>query len=224
MFHEKLKTYRKKNLWTQEELAEKLHVSRQIVTKWESGLVMPGLEYLIDLSQLFGVTIDSLVKDDDCAYTNAERKDARDLQELHYFLVEAKGKTYAAKKGQTEPSRPGALDYAYANGKYSYRDSFVGSSKFAGEEVVYENGGAVWSMNYYGRVTGECFDGDFLKEALLRVPAAKPFRGPESYTRGDFHYHCAVSGDLSFFHGREEIFYRDEKVYECLVHGGILEA
>ncbi len=42
-----------------------------------------------------------------------------------------------------------------------------------------------WSMNYIGRVTGDNFSGDFLKEALLRVPEDKPFRGPEDYTNGD---------------------------------------
>lgn len=37
------------------------------------------------------------------------------------------------------------------------------------------------------------------------------FRGPEIYTKGDYHYHCKVNGEFVWFHGDEEIFYMDEK-------------
>ena len=77
MFNEKLKYYRKKEMLSQEELACRLGVSRQIITKWESGLVVPGVEYLIDLSEMFGITIDSLLKDDDCS--SREKKMARSV-------------------------------------------------------------------------------------------------------------------------------------------------
>lgn len=220
MLNEKLKYYRKKNLMSQEDLAEKLHVSRQIITKWESGIVVPGLEYLIDLSQLFGVTIDSLVKDDDCQ--SLERQSV-DLQELNYFLVEAKQNTYAAKKGKVSSSRLGSHDYYYQNEHYSYVDSYVGTSNFSGEEVVYENDLAIWSMNYYGRVIEETFDGDFLKESLKHVPLYKPYRGPDIFYQGDYVYHNCVEGTVECFHGKEEIYYQGIKVYECYYHGGILE-
>ena len=55
MFHLKMIEYRKKNMMTQEELADRLGVSRQTITKWEKGTILPSLEYLIDLSRLFGV-------------------------------------------------------------------------------------------------------------------------------------------------------------------------
>lgn len=42
MFHEKIAFYRKKNMMTQEELAEHLCVSRQTITKWESGMISPS--------------------------------------------------------------------------------------------------------------------------------------------------------------------------------------
>ena len=53
MLHDKMIYYRKKNMLTQEELAEKLCVSRQTITKWENGVITPSLEYLIDLSHIF---------------------------------------------------------------------------------------------------------------------------------------------------------------------------
>ena len=66
MLNEKIIYYRKKNILTQEELAYQLNVSRQTITKWEAGIIYPNVEYLIKLSNLFDVSIDSLVKEDDC--------------------------------------------------------------------------------------------------------------------------------------------------------------
>ncbi|ALS21545.1 Xre family transcriptional regulator [Paenibacillus naphthalenovorans] len=59
IFAEKLKNERKKKGWSQEELAEKLFVSRQSVSKWENGQNYPSIEIIIKVSDLFGVTIDS---------------------------------------------------------------------------------------------------------------------------------------------------------------------
>ena len=60
---EKIARLRRKNGWSQEELADKMEVSRQAVSKWESGQTMPDLERILRLSSLFGVTIDYLLKD-----------------------------------------------------------------------------------------------------------------------------------------------------------------
>ena len=64
LFSEKLKLIRTKNNLTQEELAEKLNVSRQAITKWESGDGIPDILNLIQISTFFDVTIDELVKED----------------------------------------------------------------------------------------------------------------------------------------------------------------
>lgn len=64
LFNEKLKMLRKENNLTQEELAEKLNVSRQAITKWESGDGTPDIENLKQVSVLFNITIDELVKED----------------------------------------------------------------------------------------------------------------------------------------------------------------
>ena len=63
-FNEKLKMLRKESNLTQEELAEKLNVSRQAITKWESGDGTPDIENLKQISILFNTTIDELVKED----------------------------------------------------------------------------------------------------------------------------------------------------------------
>ena len=61
-FSEKLLALRKSRDLTQEQLAEKLDVSRQSISKWESGQAVPELEKIVALSGLFDVTIDYLLK------------------------------------------------------------------------------------------------------------------------------------------------------------------
>lgn len=61
---DKIMMMRKKNGWSQEELANQLSVSRQSVSKWESAQSVPELEKILLMSKLFGVTTDYLLKDD----------------------------------------------------------------------------------------------------------------------------------------------------------------
>ena len=55
---------RKKNGWSQEELAEKLGVTRQSVSKWEGAQSVPDLERILQIGKVFGVSTDYLLKDD----------------------------------------------------------------------------------------------------------------------------------------------------------------
>ena len=59
---EKILQLRKANNITQEELAEKINVSRQSISKWESGQSIPEKEKIVDLSGVFHVTTDYLLK------------------------------------------------------------------------------------------------------------------------------------------------------------------
>ena len=61
---DKIIRLRKKNGWSQEELAYKMNVSRQAVSKWEGAQTIPDLEKILQLSFLFGVTTDYLLKDE----------------------------------------------------------------------------------------------------------------------------------------------------------------
>lgn len=60
---DKIIRLRKKNGWSQEELANKMNVSRQAVSKWEAAQTTPDLEKILQLSNMFGVTTDYLLKD-----------------------------------------------------------------------------------------------------------------------------------------------------------------
>ena len=61
---DKIIELRKKNGWSQEELAEKLDVSRQAISKWESAQSVPDMTRVLLLSQVFGVSTDYLLKDE----------------------------------------------------------------------------------------------------------------------------------------------------------------
>ena len=61
---DKIIELRKKNGWSQEELAEKLGVSRQAVSKWEGAQSVPDIQRILEMSKLFGVSTDYLLKDD----------------------------------------------------------------------------------------------------------------------------------------------------------------
>lgn len=71
---DKIITLRKQNGWSQEELAERVGISRQSVSKWESGMSIPDLDKIIKLSSIFGVSTDYLLKDEveTTVYTETE--------------------------------------------------------------------------------------------------------------------------------------------------------
>lgn len=72
LFKENLRYLRKSNNMSQEDLANKLSVSRQAVSRWETGDTMPDAEMLIKLSELFNASTDSLLKEDMSAQINSK--------------------------------------------------------------------------------------------------------------------------------------------------------
>ncbi len=141
-------------------------------------------------------------------------------QELIAFLLRAKRVTYAGNGAYAAPSRPASHDLTHCEGNLCYIDTYLGAERFAGEEALWRDGVPIWAMNYSGRVIGDGFSGDFLKESLLLVPPEMPFRGPTIHRSGDYEYHCAVQGDFDWFSGCEHIVKNTVVVYECLFHGG----
>ena len=62
---QRIKEEREKRQWTQDYLAETLNVSRQAISKWEVGSTYPDIDRLVQISNLFDITLDSLIKGDD---------------------------------------------------------------------------------------------------------------------------------------------------------------
>ena len=78
---DKIIDLRKKNGWSQEELAEKLGVSRQSISKWEGAQSVPDMNRILAMSDLFGVSTDYLLKDEIEADRPAEIPTDSDLEE-----------------------------------------------------------------------------------------------------------------------------------------------
>ena len=143
--HEKLQLLRKQNGLSQEELADKLCIARQTVSKWETGQAVPELNGLILLSELYGITIDRMVKEDDECNLTLSAKAELDYDEIVPFLIRAKKNTYAGKAHEVKASRPQSHDFCYEEKEYSYYDTYLGGEKFAGEEEVWHHGERIMS-------------------------------------------------------------------------------
>ena len=231
IFVDRLKESRNKCGISQEQLAEKLNISRQAVAKWESGTAMPDIDNLIEIGNIFQVSLDYLLRENiysskaiatECEYCEIACN-------LISFIAESKKNTYANfAAGKVEPSRLASTDLAYQSKDFKdfkYLDTYVGGSNFSGTEVVYFKDSPVWSMNYIGRLLSD--EGthtiDFLTKALANVDYSIPYRGPALFRNGKYVYTNSVSGEYDWFQGYEKIFYEDVQVYKLVYHGGIIK-
>lgn len=106
IFADKIMEERRRRGWSQEQLADKLGVTRQSVSKWESGSSVPELPKIIQLSDLFGISVDYLVKDamdTDLWKESIKYKEKDDagrgleekVEEIHHYLS---GYSYTSKR------------------------------------------------------------------------------------------------------------------------------
>lgn len=89
-FHEKLQELRKQSGLTQEELAQKLYVSRTAISKWESGRGYPNIDSLKAIAACFSVTVDELLSGDELLTLAQEdtKQKAGHLCDLVYGLLD----------------------------------------------------------------------------------------------------------------------------------------
>lgn len=124
-FSEKLQILRENKGLTQKALADKLNVSRQAVAKWESGQAYPDISNLIQISDLMSVTVDYLVRDQQCMMNvNSGATGKADLNELITFRLEANVNNYAAFMNETDSTSLDSHDFRYTNGDYTYHDTY----------------------------------------------------------------------------------------------------
>lgn len=84
---DKIAELRRQRGWSQENLAERLGVTRQSVSKWESGTSVPDLDKIIGLSELFGVTTDYLIKCEGAAEAAPSEAEPADDQHSRYVTA-----------------------------------------------------------------------------------------------------------------------------------------
>lgn len=82
-----LKLKREERGLSQDEVAKAIFVSRQTVSNWENDKTYPDVQSLLLLSQLFGVSIDELIKGDAVAMQQAIKEDSRKMRLLAYGMV-----------------------------------------------------------------------------------------------------------------------------------------
>lgn len=93
-FSEKLLTLRKAKDLTQEQLAEKLDVSRQSVSKWESGQATPDLEKIVEISAIFDVTTDYLLKSSEINDLSVKTEMLEKQQQMMLLREQKKQRTF----------------------------------------------------------------------------------------------------------------------------------
>ena len=151
------------------------------------------------------------------------------LDILSAFLREANFNTYANENIKKAASlRPGSKDYHFAKDNLVYHDTYFGSTKFMGAEIVYKDGRCAWGMNYYGftlddKINEELFDA-ILRPALMSGSGDNiPVRGPKEFINGKWKYTFNVTGNLANFTGLEEISQDAKVVCRLYCHGGLIE-
>ncbi|MDD2955323.1 MAG: helix-turn-helix transcriptional regulator [Oscillospiraceae bacterium] len=89
-FHEKLQELRKQKNLTQEQLAERLYVSRTAVSKWESGRGYPSIDSLKEISKFFSISLDRLLSGEELltAAQEESRKKIHSFRDLVFGLLD----------------------------------------------------------------------------------------------------------------------------------------
>ena len=83
-----IREQRNKLSMSQEELAERIYVSRQTISSWENGKTYPDINSLVMLSEVFGITIDSLIKGDlEIMEQKIEQTDIREYKRYNALMI-----------------------------------------------------------------------------------------------------------------------------------------
>lgn len=136
---DKIIKLRKQNGWSQENLAEKLEISRQSVSKWESGTSIPDLDKIIKMSSIFGVSTDYLLKDDLEELTTAETINGYEEECGHVVSLEEANNYMEVIKKNAKPMAVATflciispIILIFLCGLSGYRDSALSGNLAAG--------------------------------------------------------------------------------------------
>ena len=82
----KLKDKRKESNLTQEQISQKLHVSRQTISNWETGKSVPDIYSLVELSNLYDISLDELIKED-IVMMKELKKEKQEKKMINLFII-----------------------------------------------------------------------------------------------------------------------------------------
>ena len=154
-FKEKLQILRTQLRMSQEELAARLSISRQSVTKWENGQSFPDIQNLIQLSDIFKVSIDRLVKDNDTCSLNLFGQQQFANQDMRMFgqiLSENFSIDFLKEMlSLVSCERPFRGPEYHQKGDYAYYCQVHGDfACFHGEEIIYCKHEKVYFCLFHG--------------------------------------------------------------------------
>ena len=85
-FAQKMKSYRQKNNWTQQEVAERLNVSRKTISSWGNSRSYPDVFMLVQVSDLYRVSLDDLLREDHEMIDNYKQEHEINKKERRTFI------------------------------------------------------------------------------------------------------------------------------------------
>ena len=109
---ERLAKYRKKANMSQEELADKLNVSRQAVSKWERGESSPDTDNLIALASLYNITLDDLLNKDPDETFNSKKEETKEDTKKEYVHIGKDGIHVKDKDTEVHIDASGVHEFA----------------------------------------------------------------------------------------------------------------
>ena len=159
----KIKEYRKRKGLTQEELAKRLNVTYQAVSKWETGVSFPDLLQLVPIAKLFGVTTDELL-----GYTNEISSERAELENAYREACrcgDTEKRYHIAREAVIEyPEIPEYIEWL-ASSEFSLAFEAYRSREF--DTVEYLDALMEDSMRRYEYLIDNCADPQFFRRAVL---------------------------------------------------------
>lgn len=149
------------------------------------------------------------------------------LQALKQFLIDCNAAGYAGgddKKWLPEPD--GSTTIPYVQGPWRSSDNFFGGEPYGGRVIVFYHDKPYWMMVYYGWVAEDVQTNPVyavLRNALMAMPDDYPYRGPNTYTDGEYTYTNAWDGEVDRFTGTEEIHHSGRLIYQAEYAGGLVD-
>lgn len=86
-FNQKLVNLRTQKSWSQDELGKELKVTRQTISKWELGETTPSMRRLVQISDLFEVTLDELIKGEEDKFKKLEMLNQKAQKLANYITI-----------------------------------------------------------------------------------------------------------------------------------------
>ncbi|MFT4143985.1 MAG: helix-turn-helix domain-containing protein [Mobilitalea sp.] len=131
---------RRSHNWTQEEISEMLHISRQAISKWETGVSIPNLEALLELSKLYKITINDILEPKGCTQiTDFEQISDIDSSHLKVILSSFRSEEIVKASLGASPETNNLLKKLFKEIDFNKEKISIGSVRITEIEKIHRN-------------------------------------------------------------------------------------